>query len=151
MPSLLFPLARGLLLGAALGMALAASAETYEVRMLNRNSTGPMVYEPEFLQLAPGDTVRFRASTSGHDAVSIAGMAPAGAQPFKGKINEEIAVTFTEAGLYGVKCLPHYAMGMVMLIQVGKADPAALHIPAEVPERARTRLQAIVGRATAAR
>jgi len=72
-----------------------------------------------------------------------------GAQPFKGKINEEIEVTFTESGLYGVKCLPHYAMGMVMLIQVGDADPSRMQVPDAVPARAKKRFAEIVTRAQA--
>ena len=132
-----------------LGLAAtsAAWAETYEVKMLNRGAAGPMVYEPEFIQLKPGDKLKFLASSSGHDAVSIEGMAPAGAKPFKGKINEEIEVTFTETGIYGIKCLPHYAMGMVMLVQVGDAPLSALKVPAEAPERAQKRLHEIAARA----
>lgn len=137
-------------LGAAL-LALCATtgawAETFEVKMLNRGSLGPMVYEPEFIALKPGDKLKFLASSNGHDAVSIDGMLPAGAKPFKGRINEEIEVTFTEPGIYGIKCLPHYAMGMVMLVQVGAAPMSALTIPADVPERARKRFQEIAARA----
>jgi len=125
----------------------AAWAETFEVKMLNRGASGPMVYEPEFIQLQPGDKLKFLASSSGHDAVSIDGMLPAGAKPFKGKINEEIEVTFTEAGIYGIKCLPHYAMGMVMLVRVGDAPLATLQIPAAAPERAQKRFQEIAARA----
>ncbi|HEY8128674.1 MAG TPA: plastocyanin/azurin family copper-binding protein, partial [Hyphomicrobium sp.] len=33
---------------------------------------------------------------------------------------EDVAVTFEKPGIYGVKCLPHYGMGMVALVQVGK-------------------------------
>ena len=140
----------GLALSATLLLAaLPAQAETFQVKMLNRNSTGPMVYEPEFLKVKPGDTVKFLATTNGHNAASIDGMLPAGAQPFKGKINEEIEVTFTESGLYGVKCLPHYAMGMVMLIQVGDADPARMQVPDAVPARAKKRFAEIVARAQA--
>ena len=131
----------------SLSAAGAAWAETYEVKMLNRGASGPMVYEPEFIQLQPGDKLKFLASSSGHDAVSIDGMLPAGAKPFKGKINEEIEVTFTEAGIYGIKCLPHYAMGMVMLVQVGDAPLSALKVPAEAPERAQKRLHEIAARA----
>ncbi len=150
--------ARSLLCRTGITLALLAStallpapshAETHLVRMLNRNSTGSMVYEPDFLKIKPGDRVKFLASSNGHDAVSIAGMAPAGAKPFKGRINEEIEVHFEHPGLYGVKCLPHYAMGMVMLIQVGEADPRQLQIPAEVPERARKRFTGIVERTSA--
>lgn len=131
----------------ALGAAPLAWAETFEVKMLNRGASGPMVYEPEFIQLKPGDKLKFLASSSGHDAVSIDGMLPAGAKPFKGKINEEIEVEFTEAGIYGIKCLPHYAMGMVMLVQVGNAPLATLTVPAEAPERAQRRFQEIAARA----
>lgn len=131
-----------------LGLSAAAAwAETHEVKMLNRGAAGPMVYEPEFIRLQPGDKLKFLASSSGHDAVSIEGMLPAGAKPFKGRINEEIEVTFTEAGIYGIKCLPHYAMGMVMLVQVGDAPLSALNVPAEAPERAQKRFQEIAARA----
>jgi len=131
----------------SLSAAGAAFAETYEVKMLNRGALGPMVYEPEFVKLKPGDKLKFLASSSGHDAVSIEGMLPVGAMPFKGKINEEIEVAFTEAGIYGIKCLPHYAMGMVMLVQVGDAPLSALAIPAAAPERAQKRFQEIAARA----
>ncbi|MEF9966645.1 MAG: pseudoazurin [Comamonas sp.] len=138
-----------LLLTALLGSQ--AAAETFEVKMRNRSATGAMTYEPEFLKLKPGDKIKFLASSNGHDAVSIPGMAPAGAKPFKGKINEEIEVSFDTAGLYGVQCLPHYAMGMVMLVQVGDAPLSGLQVPAEVPERAQQRFKDIVSRASAPR
>lgn len=124
-----------------------AGAATIEVKMLNRGPHAAMAYEPEFVRVAPGDTVKFLATSSGHNAATITGMTPTNAQPFKGKINEEIAVTLTEAGLYGIECLPHYAMGMVMLIQVGEVPLSNLHIPADVPEAAKQRFQAIVDRA----
>lgn len=34
-------------------------AETHEVKMYTRNEQGPMIYTPEFLRVAPGDSVRF--------------------------------------------------------------------------------------------
>ncbi|WP_218241384.1 pseudoazurin [Comamonas fluminis] len=127
------------------------AAETVEIKMLNRGPHGAMVYEPEFVKIAPGDSVKFLAASSGHDAVSIAGMSPASATPFRGKTNQEITVTMTEPGLYGVKCQPHYAMGMVMLIQVGDdAKLSQLSVPGDMPEQAKQRFQIIVGRAQAA-
>lgn len=99
-----------------------AQAKQWEVKMLNKGSDGQiMAYEPAYLVVQPGDTVKFVNATRGHNAESVAGMLPKGAQPFKGKINEEIVVKFTAPGLYGYKCLPHTGMGMVGLIQVGKA------------------------------
>ena len=46
-------------------------------------------------------------------------MLPEGAEPFKGKLSEQITVTVPVEGVYGVKCTPHYGMGMVALIVVG--------------------------------
>ena len=43
----------------------------------------------------------------------------ADATPFLGKVNQDVAVTFDKPGVYGVKCLPHYGMGMVALVVVG--------------------------------
>ncbi len=126
----------------AMGLAFAggAMAETYEIQMLNKGEAGRMVFEPAFVQVAPGDTVKFLASTKGHNAVSIDGMIPEGAEPFKGKINEEIEITFDTEGLYGVMCKPHYAMGMVMTIAVGEG----VEIPdnffeGRIPKKARER------------
>jgi pseudoazurin len=138
-----FVLALGLTL-----LAQPAAAETYEVRMLNRNDTGGMVYEPDYLRLNPGDTVKFIATHVTHDAATIPEMLPQGARPFKGRINEEIEVTFTEAGFYGIQCIPHYAMGMVMMVQVGEAPPVAASIPASLPQRVRQRFQEIIRRAS---
>jgi len=100
-------------------MAGAAYAENHEVMMLNRGDAGTMVYEPAFLQIAPGDTVTFIPTDRSHNAESIEGMIPEGAEPFTGRINEEITVTFDVEGLYAIRCTPHYAMGMVMTIAVG--------------------------------
>ena len=49
-------------------------------------------------------------------------MLPEGATPFAGKMNEDVVVTFDNPGAYGIKCMPHYAMGMVALVVVGKPD-----------------------------
>jgi pseudoazurin len=110
----------------AFGIAFAgvASAAEFEVKMLNKGVKGAMVFEPDFLRMAPGDTVHFVAVDKGHDAVTITGMIPDGAEPFEGKLSEDVTVTLTVPGVYGVKCKPHYAMGMVALIVVG--DPVNL-------------------------
>ena len=88
--------------------------------MLNKGSDGaPMVFEPSFVKIAPGDTVKFIATDKSHNAEGIAGMLPEGTQPFVGKMNEDVVVKFDQPGLYGVKCKPHYGMGMVGLVVVG--------------------------------
>jgi pseudoazurin len=101
-------------------MALAAEVE---VKMLNKGADGGlMVFEPALVKIEPGDTVKFVASDKSHNAETVKGMLPEGAAPFAGKVNEDVVVTFDKAGVYGVKCMPHYAMGMVALIVVGKPD-----------------------------
>ena len=103
--------------------ALPGIAEEYEVQMLTSGPDGElMVFEPAFLQIEPGDSVTFVPADPGHNAETIDGMLPEDAEPFKGAINEEISVTFEQEGLYGYKCAPHFAMGMVGLIKVGASD-----------------------------
>ncbi len=128
----------------------AALAEVHEVKMLNRGATGAMVYEPDYLAIAPGDTVKFIASHPSHNAASLAGFLPEGAEPFKGRINQEIEVTFDTPGFYGIQCIPHLAMGMVMLIQVGDHPLSEVQIPAALPTRARQRFEQIVEQAGSA-
>ena len=117
-----FAFRAGVALAGLVLAAAPAAAKEYQVKMLNKGSDGSlMVFEPAYLKVAPGDSVKFVATQKGHNAESVAGMAPAGAAAFKGKIDEEITVKFTKEGLYGYKCLPHVGMGMVGVVQVGKA------------------------------
>lgn len=109
---------------AAILLTGTAQAATHEVEMLNRGDAGAMVFQPAFVQAEPGDTILFKATDKSHNAESIDGMLPAGAEAFKSKFNEDFELTVTEEGLYGIKCTPHYAMGMVALIQVGAAGNA---------------------------
>ncbi len=125
----------------------AALAEVHEVKMLNRGASGPMVYEPDYLAIAPGDTVKFIATQPSHNAASLPGFLPDGAEPFKGRINEEVEVKFDVPGFYGIQCIPHLAMGMVMLIQVGETPLSEAQIPASLPARAKQRFEQIVERA----
>ena len=105
---------------AVLVLAGGARAAEVEVKLLNKGADGVMVFEPAFVKIAPGDTVKFVSTDKGHNAESIKGMLPEGAAPFVGKNNEDIAVKFEQEGVYGIKCLPHYGMGMVGMIVVGK-------------------------------
>ncbi|MDQ7774558.1 pseudoazurin [Paracoccus aminovorans] len=124
----------------------AALAETHEVRMLNRNATGPMPFEPEYLVIQPGDTVKFLATDPGHNAASIADMIPEGGAKFIGKIDEEIEVTLDAPGIWGIKCSPHYTMGMAMLIQVGDTPATKADLPEDLPDAARQRMLDILAR-----
>ncbi|SHH48668.1 pseudoazurin [Cognatishimia maritima] len=131
----------GLALAAMLGGA--ALAETFEVQMLNKGADGGrMVFEPAFIHAQPGDTIKFIAANKGHNAELNKGMMPAGAEGFKGKINEEIEVTLDAEGIYGVICKPHFAMGMVMTIAVGDAEVPENFFEGRVPQKAKERFEA---------
>ncbi|CAM3279849.1 pseudoazurin [Paracoccus aminovorans] len=130
-------------------LPLSALAEVHEVKMLNRNDTGPMPFEPEYLVIQPGDTVKFLAVDPGHNAATIAGMIPEGGRKFIGKINEEIEVTLDAEGIWGIKCSPHYTMGMAMLIQVGDTPATEADLPEDLPQAARQRMLDILERRTA--
>ncbi|QRZ16013.1 pseudoazurin [Paracoccus methylovorus] len=102
--------------------------------------------EPEYLMVQPGDTVKFIAADPGHNAATIAGMIPGDGRKFVGKINEEIEVILTDAGIWGIKCSPHYTMGMVMLIQVGDTPANEADLPDNLPDAARQRMLDILER-----
>ena len=134
-------LATGIAVAALMGGA--AFAETFEVRMLNMGSDGErMVFEPAFVQAEPGDTIKFIATNPGHNAETVDGMIPDGAEGFAGRINEEIEITLTEEGVYGVICKPHFAMGMVMTIAVGDVDAPEDFFAGRVPPKAKQRFEA---------
>ena len=101
-------------------MSTAAEAEEHVVKMLNKSGTKFMQFEPAFVKAAPGDTVKFVPTDKSHSAETIPEIWPEGAEKFKGGINQEVTLKVDKEGVYGVKCMPHYAMGMVALIQVGK-------------------------------
>ncbi len=139
---------RTLLAGTLMMLASAgAYAAEFEIKMLNKGTSGVMVFEPAFLKIAQGDTVKFIPADKGHNAESIPGMTPDGAQPFVGKINEEIDVTFAQDGVYGVKCKPHYGMGMVALIVVGEPTNLDAAATAKHPGKAKQAFGALLGKA----
>lgn len=113
---------RSLVLAAAASLLIggAAQAANFEVLMLNKGTDGKtMGFSPSYLHIEPGDTVTFIPVDKGHNAESILDMIPDEASTWKGKMDEELVVTFDVPGLYGYKCMPHFGMGMVGLIQVG--------------------------------
>lgn len=135
-----------LMMTAALALAAGAvAAETHEVKMLNRGEADVMVYEPAYVEAAPGDVIRFVPTDKGHNVESIDGMLPEGVESFKTKFNEEFELTVDAEGVYGVKCTPHYAMGMVALIEVG--EPVNLEEAAAVTHKgkAKDRMANLVG------
>lgn len=125
------------------GLVGSACAADFEVHMLNKGPDGAMVFEPVLTKIAAGDTVSFIPTDKSHNAETVKDMLPAGAEPFKGKVNETVKVTFTVPGAYVVKCNPHFSMGMVAAVIVGDA-PANLDAikAAKFPKKAKERLDA---------
>jgi len=104
--------------------ALSASADEIVVEMLNTDGEGKkMLFKPDFIKAKVGDTIKFVPTQMPHNAQSIPEIWPEGAAPFVGEVNKEVVFKAEKPGIYGVKCLPHYAMGMIALIQVGDEIP----------------------------
>ena len=143
------------LITAALGalmLAPAALAEDHEIRMLNAGPDGaPMVFEPAYLEIEPGDTVTFVNAQGAHNAQTIDGMIPDGGEGFRGGMRQDVSFTPEAEGVWGIKCMPHYGAGMVALIKVGEGEAANLAEASEVrhPGRARQRFEALFEQAEA--
>ena len=100
-------------------LCLSANAKDYEVKMLDVNSEGTMVFEPGFLKIEPGDTVTFVPTHKTHWAKSV--VIPEGAAKFESKLDERATFKFDKEGVYIYECPPHKIMNMLGIIQVGKA------------------------------
>ena len=110
-PSTLFSLVAALLL--ALSSALVQAQENHLINAQTR------MFAPDILYIQPGDSVQWQNMTS-HDTVSIEGLVPEGAQPWRGAISENFGVTLTVEGVYAYVCEPHIGFGMMGVIVVGK-------------------------------
>ena len=122
-----------------------ASAAEIEVKMLNKGSDGEkMVFEPSLIRANVGDTVTFLPTDKGHMAASMKGMMADGGK-FKGKTNKPVSYVVTAEGLYGVKCTPHMANGMVAVIAVGDSfDTDAFLDGKKVSKKAKARFENIL-------
>jgi pseudoazurin len=121
----------------------AAHAAEHAVKMMNKGDSGAMVFEPAAIAAEPGDTIRFIPTDKSHNVEGIKGMLPEGVQPFKSKVNEEYVLTVTDPGYYGIKCSPHFGMGMVALVRVGDgAGNLEAAKAAKLPNKAAERMTA---------
>lgn len=91
-----------------------------EIQMLTRDpeGSGLQVFKPRLITAQVGDTIRFVPTDPTHQSSSIEGMIPDGARGWEGAINEPVEYVVPTPGIYGYKCVPHYAAGMVGLIIV---------------------------------
>lgn len=127
----------------------AADAADHDVRMLGAGPAGAMVFEPDFVHAAPGDTIRFVPVDPYHNAETIRGMFPDGAEAFKGAIGEDLVVTLDRDGVYLVMCKSHYGVGMVAVVVVGElpdADALARAVAGPHPAKAKAAFADILTR-----
>ncbi len=110
-PSTFFSLVAALLL--VLSSSIVAAQENHLINAQTR------IFAPDILYIQPGDSVQWQNMTS-HDTVSIEGLIPEGAQPWRGAISENFGVTLTVEGVYAYVCEPHIGFGMMGVIVVGK-------------------------------
>ena len=113
-------------LSASIIFSAPASAKDYIVYMKDQGAGGAMVFEPAFVKAMPGDTIKFMPTNATHNAEILPTIMPAGVTVTKGAMGKEFDLKVTVPGLYGIKCMPHYSMGMVALIQVGNGPSANL-------------------------
>jgi|GEM_PF-599108 len=98
----------------------AAVKADHEIKMLNAGADGStMVFEPSFLQVKPGESVKFVSTDPGHKSESY--FTPEGGATWVGELGKDVVVTLDKEGVYLYQCQPHLVMGMVGIIQVGNA------------------------------
>lgn len=137
---------------AFLGLTIAGTpvcAAQIVVQMKNVDASGAMVFVPAYVQAAVGDTIHFVATDKGHNAQPIAGMIPTGATVPNGVMNKDYDLTVSKPGLYGIKCAPHFSMGMVALVKAGKgpAPNAAAAASVSLPGLAKMRMAPMLAKA----
>ncbi|OUR61785.1 hypothetical protein A9Q74_07675 [Colwellia sp. 39_35_sub15_T18] len=94
------------------------SAKDHTVQLLTQGSNGTMmVFEPNYIKIAQGDTINFVPSDPSHNAESFS--VPSEESSFQTPYGKATKITFSEEGVVLVKCLPHFALGMIAVVQVG--------------------------------
>ena len=92
------------------------SAATVEIEMLNRLGKESMVYSESIVNIQSGDTVKWLATTKGHNVQFLT--TPEGVGAFRSKLNVDTEYTFTVPGIYLYQCTPHKNMGMIAVVIV---------------------------------
>jgi pseudoazurin len=124
-----------------------ASSAEHVVKMMNDNGKGEyMVFEPNFVHAAPGDTVKFVAVDQFHNAETLPEIWPEGAAPFKGELSKDVVLTVDKEGVYGIKCLPHFPMGMMAFVVAGEPVNAGQVTGFKPPSPAQKRFDALAAK-----
>ena len=110
----------GLALTSALIFTVSANAAEHVIKMLDTGEDGNiMVFEPAFIKVNKGDTIKFVSTDIGHNNISR--YIPEGAKNWKGEVSHDVTVTVDHEGVYLYECDLHKFLGMVGVIQVGEA------------------------------
>jgi pseudoazurin len=108
---------------AVLGLLLctvSAHAAEIQIKMLANSPTGGiLVFEPDFVKADVNDTLVFIPVDPGHNTSSL--LVPDKAESWKSPYNKEYRVKLEKEGVYLYVCDAHVKMGMVGVVQVGKA------------------------------
>lgn len=75
-----------------------------------------MVYSESIVNIQSGDTVKWLATTKGHNVQFLT--TPEGVGAFRSKLNVDTEYTFTVPGIYLYQCTPHKNMGMIAVVIV---------------------------------
>ena len=127
----------------AMFFANTISAATFEVEMLNRLGKESMVYSQSVVNIQPGDTVKWLATTKGHNVQFLT--VPEGVGSFRSKLNVDTEYTFTVPGIYLYQCTPHKNMGMIAVVVVdGNKDNLNAITSARVAGKSKQRLAKII-------
>jgi pseudoazurin len=104
-----------------------ANGTVIEIEMYTKDpddSSKLQVFKPRLVTANVGDTIEFVPTDPTHQSSSIDGMLPDGVEGWEGKINQSVSFVIPTEGVYGYKCVPHYAAGMVGLVVVEGGDNA---------------------------
>ncbi len=93
-------------------------AATIQIEMLNRLGKESMVYSESVINVQPGDTVKWLASSKGHNVQFLT--TPDGVDAFKSKLSVDVEYIFNVPGIYLYQCTPHKSMGMIAVVVVGE-------------------------------
>ena len=89
------------------------------IEMLNKLDKEFMVYSQKIVKINAGETVFWKATSSGHNVEFIKGGFPEGVEKFKSKMNKDTQFKFETPGIYAYWCTPHKGMGMIGFVVVG--------------------------------
>ena len=127
----------------AIFFANTLSAATFEVEMLNRLGKESMVYSQSVVNIQSGDTVKWLATTKGHNVQFLS--VPEGVGAFRSKLNVDTEYTFTVPGIYLYQCTPHKNTGMIAVVVVdGNKDNLNAITSARVAGKSKQRLAKII-------